>query len=72
MEVKKKVLKLDGMSGYYVEGANISLCIDDITDSYSVAVLGVHQRGEFEYITKEELELLMRLFKIEIKGLPKW
>ena len=68
MEIKKKVLQLDGMSGFYVQGANISLCIDDITGSYSVAVLGVHQRGEFEYITKEEMELLMRLFKIKNKG----
>lgn len=67
MEIKKKVSPL-GMHGYSIKDVNISLCIDDITGSYSVAVLGVHQRGEFEYVTKEEMELLMRLFKIKNKG----
>lgn len=65
MEIKKKVSQLNGMRGYNIEGVNISLCIDDITGSHSVAVLGVHQRGEFEYVTKEEMDLLMKLFKID-------
>lgn len=65
MEIKKKISQLDGMRGYNIEGANISLCLDSVTGSYSVMVLGVHQRGEFEYVTKEEMELLMKLFKIK-------
>lgn len=63
MEIKKKVSPL-GMHGYSIKDANISLCIDDITGSHSVAVLGVHERGEFEYVSREEMELLMKLFKI--------
>lgn len=68
MEIKERVILLEDMRGYTIEGANISLCLDSATDSYSVAVLGVHQKGEFEYVTKEEMELLMRLFKVKNKG----
>lgn len=68
MEIKERVILLEGMRGYDIEGANIRLRLDIDTGSYSVAVLGVHQKGEFEYVTKEEMELLMRLFKIKNKG----
>lgn len=64
MEIKKKVNPF-GMHGYSIKDANISLCLDDVTDSYSIMILGIHQRGEFDYITKEEMELLMKLFKIK-------
>ena len=64
MEIKEKKFQLAGMYGYNIEDANISLSLDSVTGSYSVMILGVHERGEFEYVTKEEMELLLKLFKI--------
>lgn len=44
MEIENKLFQLDGIRGYSIKGANISLCLDSVTDSYSVMLLGIHRR----------------------------
>lgn len=63
MEIKVKKPQLEGMYGWNVKGADISLMIDEIMEIYSVKVSGSGRI--YRDITKEEMDLLLSLFEIK-------
>lgn len=65
MDIKRKTAQLEGMHGWNIKEADISLAIDETMGSYSVKISSVHQRGEFDYITEEEMDFLKKIFRIK-------
>lgn len=63
MEIEVKNLQLEGMYGWNVKGADISLVIDEVMGTYSVKVLGSGRTHRD--ITKEEMDFLLSLFEIK-------
>ncbi|ARM66711.1 hypothetical protein AM4_052 [Lactococcus phage AM4] len=60
------------MYGWLIEGANISIAVDELTNTQSVVCYPDHQvesHREAEslivYLTEDELELLKKIFRIE-------
>lgn len=72
MEIKKKNGQLAGMSGWLVKNANISIAVDEVTDTQSVVCYPDHPVESYQeakdlvvYINEDELELLKKIFRIE-------
>mgnify|MGYP000267606930 CR=1 FL=1 len=60
------------MSGWLIEGANISIAVDELTNTQSVVCYPDYQVESIEeaedlivYLTEDELELLKKIFRIE-------
>lgn len=70
MEIKEKS-GFAGMSGWLVKGANISIAVDEFTQTQSVVCYPDHPVTYQEaqdlvtYISKDELALLKKIFRIE-------
>ncbi len=72
MEIKKKTGGFADMSGWLIEGAKISIAVDELTNTQSVVCypdyqVESHQEAEslIVYLTEDELELLKKIFRIE-------
>ena len=72
MEIKQKAGGFAGMSGWLIEGANISIAVDEITGTQSVVCYPDYQVKSHQeannlivYLTEDELELLKKIFRIE-------
>lgn len=72
MEIKKKIGEPAGMSGWLVKDANISIAVDELTQSQSVVCYPDHPVESYQeaqdlvvYINEDELKLLKKIFRIE-------
>lgn len=72
MEIKKKNGELAGMSGWLVKDANISIAVDEVTDTQSVVCYPNHKVESYQeaedltiWLSKDELALLKKIFRIE-------
>ena len=72
MEIKQKTKQLDGMSGWLIKNANISIVEDELTQTQSVVCYPDYQVKSYQeaqdltiQLTKDELELLKKIFRIE-------
>ena len=72
MKINKKTSELVGMSGWSIKGANLSIAVDELTDSQSVVCYPDHQVKSYQeaddlvvYLSKDELKLLKKIFRIE-------
>ena len=63
MEIKVKQLDLEGMYGWKIKEADISLVIDEVMGDYYVttSALGLNHRC----VTEEEMDFLLSLFEIK-------
>lgn len=71
MKIKEKS-GLDGMSGWLIKNANISIAEDELTQTQSVVCYPDYQVKLYQeaqdlviYINKDELKLLKKIFRIE-------
>lgn len=72
MEIKKKIGELAGMSEWLVKDANISIAVDELTQSQSVVCYPDHPVESCQeaqdlviYLDEDELKLLKKIFRIE-------
>ena len=72
MKINKKTNQLAGMSGWTIEGANISIAVDELTGSQSVVCYPDYQVKSYQeaedlviYLSEDELKLLKKIFRIE-------
>lgn len=72
MEIKKKIGKLAGMSGWLVKDANISIAVDEVTKTQSVVCYPDRLVESYQeakdlviYLDEDELKLLKKIFRIE-------
>ena len=72
MKIKEKSGGLDGMSGWLIKNANISIVEDELTQTQSVVCYPDYQVKSYQeaqdltiQLTKDELELLKKIFRIE-------
>lgn len=71
MEIKEKTGGFAGMSGWLIKDANISIAVDEFTQSQSVVCYPDHPVTYQEaqdlvtYLNEDELELLKKIFRIE-------
>lgn len=72
MKIKKKTGGFAGMSGWLVEDANISIAVDELTQSQSVVCYPNHKVESYQeakdlviYLDEDELKLLKKIFRIE-------
>ena len=72
MEIKKKIGELAGMSGWLVKNANISIAVDEVTDTQSVVCYPDRLVESYQeakdlviYLDEDELKLLKKIFRIE-------
>lgn len=72
MKIKKKTGGFAGMSGWLVEDANISIAVDEVTQTQSVVcypdrLVESYQEAKdlVVYINEDELKLLKKIFRIE-------
>ena len=72
MEIKQKTGQLAGMSGWLIKGADISIAVDEMTNSQSVVCYPNHLVKSYQeaqdlviYLDKDELKLLKKIFRIE-------
>lgn len=71
MEIKEKAGGFAGMSGWLVKDANISIAVDEFTQTQSVVCYPDHPVTYQEaqdlvtYLTEDELKLLKKIFRIE-------
>lgn len=72
MEIKKKTGGFAGMSGWLIEGADISIAVDELTNTQSAVCypdyqVKSHQEADnlIVFLTEDELELLKKIFRIE-------
>lgn len=72
MKIKKKTGGFAGMSGWLVEDANISIAVDEVTQTQSVVCYPDYPVESYQeaqdlviYINEDELKLLKKIFRIE-------
>lgn len=72
MKIKKKTGGFAGMSGWLIENANISIAVDEVTQSQSVVCYPDRPVESYQeakdlviYLDKDELKLLKKIFRIE-------
>lgn len=72
MKIKKKTGGFAGMSGWLVEDANISIAVDEVTQTQSVVCYPDRPVESYQeakdliiYLDKDELKLLKKIFRIE-------
>lgn len=72
MEIKKKTGGFAGMSGWLVEDANISIAVDEVTQTQSVVCYPDRPVESYQeakdliiYLDEDELKLLKKIFRIE-------
>ncbi|ARM67659.1 hypothetical protein LW81_089 [Lactococcus phage LW81] len=72
MEIKKKTGGFADMYGWLIEGAKISIAVDELTNTQSIVCYPDHQVESHQeaeslivYLTEDELELLKKIFRIE-------
>ena len=72
MQVKEKVIPMDkSLKGYLVKDLDFSITKDELTDSYSIAIKGIHKPGMmmgtkgFDYLTEEEYDTIVKVFKLK-------
>jgi len=72
MKIKKKTGGFAGMSGWLVKDANISIAVDEVTQTQSVVCYPDHPVESYQeakdlviYLDEDELKLLKKIFRIE-------
>lgn len=72
MKIKKKTRQFAGMSGWLIENANISIAVDEVTQSQSVVCYPDRPVESYQeaqdliiYLDEDELKLLKKIFRIE-------
>lgn len=72
MEIKEKSGLMAGMTGWLIKGADISIGIDEVTGTQSVVCYPNEPVKSYEeaealttYLSKDELQLLKKIFRIE-------
>ena len=71
MEIKERTGGLAGMSGWLIKNANISIAVDELTQSQSVVCYPDHSvtyqeaQDSVIYLSEDELKLLKKIFRIE-------
>lgn len=71
MEIQERTGGLAGMSGWLIKNANISIAVDELTQSQSVVCYPDHlvtyqeAQDSVIYLSEDELKLLKKIFRIE-------
>ncbi len=71
MEIQERTGGLAGMSGWLIKNANISIAVDELTQSQSVVCYPDHPvtyqetQDSVIYLSEDELKLLKKIFRIE-------
>lgn len=71
MEIQERTGGLAGMSGWLIKNANISIAVDELTQSQSVVCYPDHSvtyqetQDSVIYLSEDELKLLKKIFRIE-------